>query len=614
MSNYIGFFIEDIGQLTALMVVCLIWFGFTVIGAAIGSRERLQETDHLVGWALVSFAFTLGGVFLKLPFTAIAVIAALISISALIVIWHRAGSILPQGIGRMLFLGLPLLIMVSAMKGSQWDEFTDWLVIPRYLLEIDGFPNRESPFSKAAFTGYPYSWHFITYLASRVAGRLLESAGALSNVLLLFGFGLLLARLMFIGAGRHPDGERVGWGLAALTMLAVTLINPTFAQKIVLTSYAETSSAVATGSAAILAWFLLEALGRREFDRTQHLALGLGLVLALLINLKQATLVLVVLVVLSALFIAIRDRSVPLMRFLRLCPTIIGPPVVIFLAWRYHLNTELVVRELSVQPFDEWHIDLIPQILAKMLIVLSKKGAYLALVVVIVVFGLRGFWSSQTPFDRFAALIAMVVLGYNTFLLFAYVTTFGKFDALRAASYWRYNMHLGALVVAFAGYGGAQLWRQKLAGRFDIRRLAWLPIALVVIAPFGFAHKLRFDRTPMTVHFRVVGASVAEQVRPEDRIFNVDPRGSGESSAALTFEIGERAHFAGHISAFSGQRLKILKKAAANPSVTTMLVYSLEDGYAGVLGTEIKPGTTYFLRRAGNSWQILNSWDQPPKT
>ncbi|SVE30147.1 uncharacterized protein METZ01_LOCUS483001, partial [marine metagenome] len=122
------------------------------------------------------------------------------------------------------------------------------------------------------------------------------------------------------------------------------------------------------------------------------------------------------------------------------------------------------------------------------------------------------------------------------------------------------------------------------------------------------------DRTPMTVHFRVVGASVAEQVRPEDRIFNVDPRGSGESSAALTFEIGERAHFAGHISAFSGQRLKTLKKAAANPSVTTMLVYSLEDGYAGALGTEIKPGTTYFLRRAGNSWQILNSWDQPPKT
>ena len=187
MSNYIGFFIEDIGQLTALMAVCLIWFGFTVIGAAIGSRERLQETDHLVGWALVSFAFTLGGVFLKLPFTAIAVIAALMSISALIVIWHRAGRILPQGIGRMLFLGLPLLIMVSAMKGSQWDEFTDWLVIPRYLLEIDGFPNRESPFSKAAFTGYPYSWHFITYLTSRVAGRLLESAGALSNVLLLFG-------------------------------------------------------------------------------------------------------------------------------------------------------------------------------------------------------------------------------------------------------------------------------------------------------------------------------------------------------------------------------------------------------------------------------------------
>ena len=115
------------------------------------------------------------------------VIAGLAALAALIFVHQKENTILPPGMGRMLILGLPLLILVSGMKGSQWDEFTDWLLIPRYLLEVDGFPNRESPFSKAAFTGYPYSWHFITYLASRVAGRLLESAGALSNVLLLFG-------------------------------------------------------------------------------------------------------------------------------------------------------------------------------------------------------------------------------------------------------------------------------------------------------------------------------------------------------------------------------------------------------------------------------------------
>ncbi|MBT4934864.1 MAG: hypothetical protein HOL66_09780 [Rhodospirillaceae bacterium] len=42
----------------------------------------------------------------------------------------------------------------------------------------------------------------------------------------------------------------------------------------------------------------------------------------------------------------------------------------------------------------------------------------------------------RTPFDRLAIIVAAVFLGHNLFLLFAYVSTFGKFDALRAASYW----------------------------------------------------------------------------------------------------------------------------------------------------------------------------------
>jgi len=613
MSQFFGNFLESPAQIQVLVCVAVVWFGFAALGAAAGGRDRLAETDHLAGWALVSLLFTLAGVFLKTPFTILAIVAVLAAGMAGWTAWRRDRMLLAPGWGRVLLLGLPLLVLASAMQGSQWDEFTDWLVIPRYLLETDAFPSQDNPFSKASLAGYPYSWHFVNYLTSRLAGRLLESAGGVSNLVLLFGFALLVVRLMFIGAGRQPAGERIGWSLAALGVLAATLLNPTFAQKIVLTAYADTASAVVAGTGAVIAWFVLEALAERAYDRARNLALTLGLVLALLVNLKQATLVLTMLIVIAASIVAIRDRNVPLMRFLRLLPLILGPAAIIYLAWRYHLATGLGARELSVQPMEKWLIDLIPQILARMGLVLAKKGYYLALVVILVAVGLRGFFRSASPFDRFAALLAMVVLGYNAFLLFAYVATFGESDALRAASYWRYNMHLGAMLMAFAAYGGGLLWQRFAVGQRRVQRWAWLPVVLVIAAPFVFATKLRFDREPMTRHFRIVGAGVAERVNQADRVFNADPTGSGESGAALTYELGERAGYAGQVTAFYGDKLKVFEQSLARPTTTVVILQSWRDDFASVLGMTPPAGQTVMLRRTPGGWRVVKSWPKPAR-
>jgi len=232
-------------------------------------------------------------------------------------------------------------------------------------------------------------------------------------------------------------------------------------------------------------------------------------------------------------------------------------------------------------------------------------------VVILVAVGLRGFFRSATPFDRFTALLAMVVLGYNTFLLFAYVTTFGESDALRAASYWRYNMHLGAMLVAFAAYGGGLLWHRFAAGKRRVQRWAWLPVVLVVAAPLVFATKLRFDREPMTRHFRTVGAGVAALVKPGDQVFNADPAGSGESGAALTYELGERAGYAGQVTAFYGDKLKVFEQALARPTTTVVIVQSWRDDFASVLGMTPPAGQTVMLRRTPGGWRAVESWAKP---
>ena len=612
MSTYIQYFFGHSEQVVPVVAVAILWLGFASLGGAVSGAVRMRALDPLVGWAWVGFVFTVAGVLLAIPFTHLAIVTAMIAAGAGLWVWRRDGGVVSGVFLRMLVLTIPLLLLVSAMRASQWDEFSDWIFIPRYMLETDAFPSKDNTYPNATFTGYPYSWHFVTYLASRIAGGLLENAGALANVLLLLMFGLVVIQLIARGAQRPELMERPGWLAASLGAAAVLLTNPTFSQKIVLTSYAETATAVATGAGVVLGWLICEALVDNERRAARRYAWQMGAVLVLLINLKQATMVLVVLVVLATLLMAIRDRRVPVVAFVKLLPQIAVPAVILYLVWRYHVSSELVAREIAIRPFDDWYFDLIPQIVMKMGAVLAKKGYYFALLIIAVGFGLRGFFRAAGPVDRFAAICAMVILGYNMFLLFAYVAAFGKFDAMRVASYWRYNMHLGPTVIAFVAYGAANVWHRHLAARWHWRRVRWLPMVFLLLAPFVFAKKIRFDTAPMTVHFRTVGAALSAMLTPADQYLVSDPTGSGESAVILRYELGRGAKFGGVVSAFNPNRLEQMKSFLPNPELNAMVVFSMAKGFNELFGRDFLPGRTYLVRRDGQGpWRKVKSWPQP---
>jgi len=83
----------------------------------------------------------------------------------------------------------------------------------------------------------------------------------------------------------------------ALGGLAVTVVNPTFAQKVVLTAYADTATAVCVGFGGVLGWRMLDAMARGAAKDARRLAFEVGLVMSVLVNLKQATVVLFALVI-----------------------------------------------------------------------------------------------------------------------------------------------------------------------------------------------------------------------------------------------------------------------------------------------------------------------------
>jgi len=589
-TRYFGYFFEGPIQIQSFLAVLAVWVGLGALGSLFGGRERFREVDPIIGWAVVSLVMTIGGVFIAVPFTHSALACTALAVFAGRFVWRREGYFLSAEFFILLMLFGPLLVLVSAMRGSQWDEFSTWLVIPDFLIESDAFPNRDDKFPGQVLVAYPFSWHFITYLASRLSGVFLENAGALFNVFLLVGFAMLVIRLILQGAERVELAGRVPWSLIALAGLLVSLANPTFAQKVVLTAYADTASAVTTAVAAVLGWFMIEALAEDDKSRAQGFAWQMGAVFLVLVNLKQATLVLLLLVIGATFLVALRDPRVRILDFVKLLPMILVPPLVIYLAWRYHVDLELASRELSIRPYESWSIHLIPKILGAMLTVLAKKGLYLAMVAAVVFLGIRGFLRSRTAFDRFAALIAAIVIGYNAFLLFVYVAVFGETDPPRVYSYWRYNMHLGMLVVGFIAYGGAILWRTRLAGRFSINRVAWLPVALILAAPLVFAHKIRFDTSPMIHHYQAVGAAVAEKVAGADGLYVVDPAGSGESGVITGYELARRARLIGYMSAFNQQKARTVQATVMNPEVTLIVIHSmtreLDQAFGQTLGNK----------------------------
>ena len=178
MATYTQYFFEHNGQILSVLGVSIIWIGFTALGAASSNEGRLRALDPIVGWAWVGLAFTALGVFSSVPLSMLSLLSGFLAISAAIFVWRRDGRLLPSGFLRLLILILPLLILVSAMQASQWDEFPHWLLIPRYMLETNALPSKVNPYPNAYLTAYPFSWHLITYLTSHVAGRLIENAGA----------------------------------------------------------------------------------------------------------------------------------------------------------------------------------------------------------------------------------------------------------------------------------------------------------------------------------------------------------------------------------------------------------------------------------------------------
>ena len=612
MSQYLNYFIGGSDQAVTLIVVAVLWCGLTGLGAAAAGHRRLTEADAVFGWGVLSFVFTAWGVLSPAPFGPLAWGSFATAVAAAAYVVRRDGRLFSPGALKAACLALPLLLIAAAMTASQWDEFSHWLPASRFLLVTDHLPAADNPVTGSAMKpAYPFGWPLLGYLAGRIAGQFVEGAGRLLNVLLLISFGLVAVRLALSAAGKEEENIRWGWGLAALALLVGTLFNPAFAQKVALTAYAEVAAATAVGFGAVLGWMMLEELAAGDRAGARRLAWQFALVMAVLVNVKQVGLVLIVAVLAGVSVAAVRDPAVRLANFARLVPLMVLPALILYVLWRYHVGVHMADwpgAEVRLRPFDAWSLHLIPRILLQMLVVAGKKSLYFGIMLVAVGFAVRGLVRFRGPFDRLAIIVAVAFLAYNAVLVLAYVASFGERDALRAVSYWRYNMHGGMLAVAFAAYGLGLLWKRYPAARLKPRALAWIPVALALAAPLVFAQKLRFDLEPYKPHYRAVALDLA--VPAGVPLYMLDPRGNGES-AVITRYLLDRPSV-DWLAAFHNTSLEGVTKFVSEFEPTAVIVvHSATKEVRQVLGLELPDGASYLVDRDRGRWRVVRSWPYP---
>jgi hypothetical protein len=272
---------------------------------------------------------------------------------------------------------------------------------------------------------------------------------------------------------------------------------------------------------------------------------------------------------------------------------------------------ELPGGELGFMPFDKWHFQQIPEILLQMLITLLKKGYYFALVILIAVLSLKAVWKCEKPLDRLLLLSGFLIVGYNAFLFFIYVSSFGMADALRVASYWRYNMHMGAVVIAAAGVLAVLMWQRYVSGLGRWRQLAWLPIILLVASPLVFAKKLRFDLVPMVQHYRYVGGEIHKYISADSTYLVLDPHGSGESYNITIYELNGWAKPAGYLAAYHTINRKTLTSTLNTKELTHILLHSVNPAIKNMFPIKLRDDASQLLKFSDGAWKVIASWRLP---
>jgi hypothetical protein len=582
-------YFPDLAGIGAVVITWGIGAVLLLIGTALCGRASSPEFRIGAGWGVLCVVLTGWGVFLpfSLRIPAVAVIGA--AFMAQLLPGRRLMRADGVALARLLMVSLPLWAVMAGVRPSQVDTFLNLLPNADFLVDYGRLPTASLPPSYSFIPAAPYDTQFLAFLGS-VASPDYPAAGmSLVNVMLRLVAGLAIARSLARGSG-IPQ-----WGVIAIGMLLVTLLDPGFVPRFHFSAYGETGLAVTALLAACL--FVEAREGRRHW-------VELSLILAAMINTKQSGIGLVLAVAGAAITIGVLERRAQMQRIAGETVLCLIPAAALYVAWRYYA-AHAGVAELEPLPLAQWNWSLLPATFVGIAGSIAEKPVYFAAelvsLVCLAILWRRQGWSQAT---RILAFNAADFVLYNCFLVVTYIAHFSPEMSVEAHSYFRYNTHLSLLLILAL----ALAVREFLPDFWSSRRFACgaavAAIAVTVIAPVAFAERLRFDiEMPQPLVWDLT-AQLKPYLKDRDRLAMLLPGDDGEIGELLT----------GYLASAPPRRRGLELKRYPTADAAT-LASAASEGYDLALvsctpgGLEGLPaGLAALLRHEPDGWHEVATW------
>jgi hypothetical protein len=203
------------------------------------------------------------------------------------------------------------------------------------------------------------------------------------------------------------------------------------------------------------------------------------------------------------------------------------PSLLLYLGWRWYVLTHFELGELKNLPFDQWHIFDLPQILMNIVRTIGSKIVFFAILAAVLLVAARRWWRRE--FDlatRLGAMLVGTAVIYNAALLAAYVAHFEGRMGIEAHSYFRYNTHLGLLLMGTLVMF-ARDWRWSRFGGSWQSAMPALLIVLVLLVPLPFLRMLRFDLEVPNLRAFQLAHEAATRINDAEKLLVIVPGDNG---------------------------------------------------------------------------------------
>jgi hypothetical protein len=570
----------------------------TLFGGLVTRGTVSIELRLIIGWGAASLVLTLWGMTMPLSLRWPAWTLGAAALGSLAIPRLRPSRRDMAALCRLLVIALPLMLVMLSVRPALPDTFLNLLPNAAYLVDHGAFPDGDRVSTISIFPALPYNQQLELFFASLLTGELPAGGLVHFNIFVQLAFALLLGRLV---AGEE-GADSPGWTELATGVALATLANPGFMPKVALASMGEPTTEV---TLAVAGWFAIRALGGIAEGRSaRHELWVMGAVLLAFVNIRQSNVALFGGLAAGLGVLALLDERVPTARAWVSLALAMLPAALFYAAWRLYVLGHFQAGELKLLPVSAWRAGRIPEVLTSMgAIALHRSLLFVCLTAA----GPLGYllWRrgrQWTEAARALALVLLIFVAFNAFLVFAYVVHFGGADGEEAHSYFRYNSHLSLLMMLAFSLAGRELYRihpPELAPALA----RWMPrllLALTVVAPVVFLKKVRFDLAMPQPVLWDLSRTFAERLKDSERVALVAPGDNG------TLLLNLRGYLA--LTRPRRSDLDLVPMADSGPSVLRRLS---EDGFAKAivtcaasigLGSDLAEAV--LLERGADGWAV----------